>query len=46
MYIVHESRKVRLTHKLEGKVRFRRSNYDSENSEDEEEVEPDKELEE
>ena len=46
MYIVHESSKVRLTHNLQGEVRFRRSDQDSENSEDEEEVEPDKELEE
>ncbi len=45
MYIVHESSKVRLTNNLLGEVRFRRADYDSENS-SEEEVEPDRELEE
>ncbi len=45
IYTVHESSKVRLTHNLQGEVRFRRSDYDSENSSEEEEVEPDKELE-
>ncbi len=37
---------MRLTHNLYGEVRFRRSDYNSENSEDEEVVEPDQELEE
>ena len=44
--IIHESSKVRLTNNLQGEVRFRRADIDSESCSDEEEIVPDKELEE
>ena len=45
--IIHESSKARLTCDTEGNVRFRRADLDSESSgEEEQTVEPDRELEE
>ena len=45
--IIHESSKARLTCDTEGNVRFRRAEHDSESSgEEEQTVEPDRELEE